>query len=165
MAMLDKEKVLETINMIRLHNFDIRTVTLAVSLRDCISEDIDRVCDKVAFKLKSYAENLVEYASIIEDISRTDDYQEDTTFTNFIDEYNKLTGNNLDLTSGEDDVRMTDQGLTVFYTDKEGKEQSKLLNTMVKELVGIKAKIKLEPYVEATKNVTNSLNKGMSNIV
>ena len=67
MAMLDKEKVLETINMIRLHNFDIRTVTLAVSLRDCISEDIDRVCDKVAFKLKSYAENLVEYASIIED--------------------------------------------------------------------------------------------------
>lgn len=67
MAMLDKEKVLETINMIRLHNFDIRTVTLAVSLRDCISEDIDRVCDKIAFKLKSYAENLVEYASIIED--------------------------------------------------------------------------------------------------
>lgn len=67
MTMLDKEKVLETINMIRLHNFDIRTVTLAVSLRDCISEDIDRVCDKIAFKLKAYAENLVEYASIIED--------------------------------------------------------------------------------------------------
>ncbi len=65
--MFDKEKVLETIDMIRLHNFDIRTVTLAVSLRDCISEDITRVCDKIAFKLKSYAENLVNYASIIED--------------------------------------------------------------------------------------------------
>lgn len=67
MAMLDKEKVLETINMIRAQNFDIRTVTLAVSLRDCISEDIDRVCDKIAYKLKSYGENLVNYASIIED--------------------------------------------------------------------------------------------------
>ena len=65
--MFDKEKVLETIDMIRLHNFDIRTVTLAVSLRDCMSEDINRVCDKIAYKLKSYAENLVNYASIIED--------------------------------------------------------------------------------------------------
>ncbi len=65
--MFDKEKVLETIDMIRLHNFDIRTVTLAVSLRDCISEDINRVCDKISYKLKSYAENLVNYASIIED--------------------------------------------------------------------------------------------------
>ncbi len=65
--MFDKEKVLETIDMIRLHNFDIRTVTLAVSLRDCISEDINRVCDKIAFKLTSYAENLVNYASIIEE--------------------------------------------------------------------------------------------------
>ncbi len=65
--MFNKEKVLETIDMIRLHNFDIRTVTLAVSLRDCISEDINRVCDKIAYKLTSYAENLVNYASIIED--------------------------------------------------------------------------------------------------
>ena len=65
--MFDKEKVLETIDMIRFHNFDIRTVTLAVSLRDCISEDINRVCDKISYKLKSYAENLVNYASIIED--------------------------------------------------------------------------------------------------
>ncbi len=65
--MFDKEKVLETIDMIRLHNFDIRTVTLAVSLRDCISEDINKVCDKISFKLKSYAENLVKFASVIED--------------------------------------------------------------------------------------------------
>lgn len=67
MTMLDKEKVLETINMIRSQNFDIRTVTLAISLRDCISEDINRVCDKIAYKLKSYGENLVSYANIIED--------------------------------------------------------------------------------------------------
>ena len=67
MSLLDTDKVLETINMIKLHNFDIRTVTLALSLRDCISEDINKVCDKIAFKLQSYAGNLVEYASIIED--------------------------------------------------------------------------------------------------
>ena len=52
--------------MIKLYNFDIRTVTLAVSLRDCISENIDIVCDKIRFKLDKYAKNLVKYADEIE---------------------------------------------------------------------------------------------------
>ena len=52
--------------MIKLHNFDIRTVTLAISLRDCISEDVNIVCDKIQRKLDKYAKNLVKYASDIE---------------------------------------------------------------------------------------------------
>ncbi|MBR4623926.1 MAG: DUF711 family protein, partial [Alphaproteobacteria bacterium] len=42
---MEENKILETINMIKLHNLDIRTVTMAISLRDCISEDVDKVCE------------------------------------------------------------------------------------------------------------------------
>jgi len=66
MTIFDENLILETINMIKLHNFDIRTVTLAVSLRDCISQNIDTVCDKIKFKLEKYASNLVKYANDIE---------------------------------------------------------------------------------------------------
>ena len=66
MTIFDEDLILETINMIKLHNFDIRTVTLTISLRDCISEDINVVCDKIKFKLDKYAKNLVQYANEIE---------------------------------------------------------------------------------------------------
>ena len=64
--MIDKNSILETINMIKLHNLDIRTVTLALSLRDCVSEDVDRVCENIYNKIKKYAKNLVEYANELE---------------------------------------------------------------------------------------------------
>ncbi len=64
--MIDKNSILETINMIKLHNLDIRTVTLALSLRDCAAEDIDVVCDKIYNKITKYAKNLVEYANDLE---------------------------------------------------------------------------------------------------
>lgn len=66
MKIFDENLILETINMIKLYNFDIRTVTLAVSLRDCMSENVDIVCDKIQRKLDKYARNLVKYASDIE---------------------------------------------------------------------------------------------------
>lgn len=66
MTIFDENLILETINMIKLHNFDVRTVTLAISLRDCISQDINVVCDKIRFKLDKYASNLVKYANEIE---------------------------------------------------------------------------------------------------
>ena len=66
MTIFDENLILETINMIKLHNFDIRTVTLAISLRDCLSEDVNVVCDKIKFKLDKYAKNLVQYADDIE---------------------------------------------------------------------------------------------------
>ena len=52
--------------MIKLHNLDIRTVTLALSLRDCMSEDIDKVCEKIYNKIIKYAKNLDAYAIEIE---------------------------------------------------------------------------------------------------
>ena len=57
--MINEQNILETINMIKLYNLDIRTVTLALSLRDCISEDIDKLCDNIYNKIKKYAKNLV----------------------------------------------------------------------------------------------------------
>ena len=52
--------------MIKLHNLDIRTVTLALSLRDCIHPDVDVVCEKIYNKIKKYAANLVKYANELE---------------------------------------------------------------------------------------------------
>ncbi len=64
--MINEHSILETINMIKLHNLDIRTVTMAISLRDCISTDINEVCDNIYKKITSYAKNLCEYAGELE---------------------------------------------------------------------------------------------------
>ena len=66
MTIFDENLIIETINMIKLQNFDIRTVTLSISLRDCISEDVNIVCDKIQKKLDKYGKNLVKYANEIE---------------------------------------------------------------------------------------------------
>ncbi|MBO8431295.1 PFL family protein, partial [Spirochaetes bacterium] len=64
--MINENNILETINMIKLHNLDIRTVTLALSLRDCADNDVNVVCDNIYNKIKYYARNLVEYANELE---------------------------------------------------------------------------------------------------
>ena len=64
--MINEHDILETINMIKLHNLDIRTVTLALSLRDCIDRDVERVCANIYEKITKYARNLVEYANDLE---------------------------------------------------------------------------------------------------
>lgn len=66
MAVINENFILETINMIKLHNLDIRTVTLALSLRDCMDSDVDVVCENIYNKIKKYAKNLVEYANDLE---------------------------------------------------------------------------------------------------
>ena len=63
---INEQFILETINMVKLHNLDIRTVTLAISLRDCIHPNIDIVCEKIRNKIRKYAKNLVEYAEELE---------------------------------------------------------------------------------------------------
>ena len=66
MTIFNESLILETINMIKLHNLDIRTVTLALSLRDCISDDVDVVCENIYNKIIKYAKNLDAYATEIE---------------------------------------------------------------------------------------------------
>ncbi len=67
MSFFNEKSIIETINMIKVHNLDIRTVTLALSLRDCCGENVREVGDKIYKKITKYAKNLYNYASEIED--------------------------------------------------------------------------------------------------
>lgn len=64
--MFDAKSILETINMIKVNNLDIRTVTLSLSLRDCIDKDIKVVGENIRNKILKYAKNLCNYANEIE---------------------------------------------------------------------------------------------------
>ena len=57
--MINTADILETINMIREENLDIRTVTMGISLYDCVSDNVDRLCDNIYAKLMRCAKNLV----------------------------------------------------------------------------------------------------------
>ena len=67
MSFFNEKSIIETINMIKIHNLDIRTVTLALSLRDCCGENIREVGEKIYKKITKYAKNLYNYAAEIED--------------------------------------------------------------------------------------------------
>ena len=64
--MLNVADILETIGMIREENLDIRTITMGISLLDCVSEDVDRLCDKVYDKITKTAKGLVSTGVSIE---------------------------------------------------------------------------------------------------
>lgn len=60
------EEVLETIRMTEVEHFDIRTVTLGISLRDCFSPNLNESKQKVYDKITKIGGNHVKYASEIE---------------------------------------------------------------------------------------------------
>lgn len=66
MTLFHTESILETINMIKLHHLDIRTVTLALSLRDCCDSDVKKVGENIHNKIIKYAKNLNAYANDLE---------------------------------------------------------------------------------------------------
>ncbi len=64
--MLNVYVILETIRMLQDECLDIRTITMGISLLDCIDSDIDKACDKVYEKIVRKAENLVKTGEQIE---------------------------------------------------------------------------------------------------
>ena len=64
--MLNTADILETISMIREENLDIRTITMGISLLDCATDDVNRLCDKVYDKITKKAEKLVSTGEDIE---------------------------------------------------------------------------------------------------
>ncbi len=64
--MINAHDILETIRMIQNECLDIRTITMGISLLDCIDSDIDKACDKVYDKITKCAANLVPVAEKIE---------------------------------------------------------------------------------------------------
>lgn len=64
--MLNAYNILETIRMIQDECLDIRTITMGISLLDCIDTDIDRACEKVYNKIVTKAGKLVAVGQQIE---------------------------------------------------------------------------------------------------
>jgi len=63
--MISLKEVLETIDMLSLQHLNIRTVTLGISLLDCIDADFKKMENKVKEKIISKAENFVKIADSI----------------------------------------------------------------------------------------------------
>lgn len=64
--MINTQDILETINMIREENLDIRTITMGISLLSCANSDIHTSCDKIYEKICRRAEHLVKTGENIE---------------------------------------------------------------------------------------------------
>ncbi len=58
--MISRFEVEETNKMIQEENLDIRTITMGINLLDCISDDMDKLCQNVYDKITTKAENLVQ---------------------------------------------------------------------------------------------------------
>ena len=52
-------EVNETNKMIEQENLDVRTITLGISLLDCIDSDLEKLNEKIYNKITTYAKDLV----------------------------------------------------------------------------------------------------------
>ncbi|MCD2492673.1 PFL family protein [Lacrimispora sp. NSJ-141] len=64
--MINRFEVDETNKMIEQEKLDVRTVTMGISLLDCIDSQLDKVNEKVYKKITSYAKDLVDVGHEIE---------------------------------------------------------------------------------------------------
>ncbi len=66
MKFIEKNDILETIQMIQDENLDIRTITMGISLLDCADTNIERSCEKIYTKITKLAQNLVSVGEELE---------------------------------------------------------------------------------------------------
>lgn len=64
---MESEKILETIHMISDENLDVRTITMGISLLDCIDSDSDKACQKIYDKITTKAKDLVKVGEQIQE--------------------------------------------------------------------------------------------------
>lgn len=64
--MININEVIETNNMIEKENLDVRTITLGISLLDCISDDLEVLCSNIYGKITRTARDLVKTGREIE---------------------------------------------------------------------------------------------------
>ncbi|MGA9139644.1 MAG: PFL family protein, partial [Methanocella sp.] len=67
MSVYSIEEILETVSMIQAQHLDIRTVTMGINLRGCISPDIDTMRDNIYNTITTRAKNLVSEAKAVEE--------------------------------------------------------------------------------------------------
>ena len=65
--MINSREIMETIKMIDDEHLDIRTITMGISLLDCIDSSAEKACEKIYEKITRLAKDLVKTG---EDISR-----------------------------------------------------------------------------------------------
>jgi len=58
--MMETKQILETIRMVEEENLDIRTITMGISLLDCIDASTEKTCQNIYNKITSKAKNLVK---------------------------------------------------------------------------------------------------------
>lgn len=66
MNLINTQDILQTIEMIESQHLDIRTITMGISLLDCIDPDVERCCGKVYEKITRLAADLVKTGEDIE---------------------------------------------------------------------------------------------------
>ncbi|MCD8022347.1 MAG: DUF711 family protein, partial [Lachnospiraceae bacterium] len=64
--MINIFEVSETNKMITQENLDVRTITLGISLLDCVTDQLDVLCDNIYRKITTVAKDLVTVGSEIE---------------------------------------------------------------------------------------------------
>ena len=64
--MINLQEASETINMITQENLDVRTITMGISLLDCVDSDIDKLRDKIYRRITVTAKDLVAVGNQIE---------------------------------------------------------------------------------------------------
>ena len=57
--MLDFNEIVETNRMVASENLDVRTITMGISLLDCMTPDLDKLCENIYNKITESAKNLV----------------------------------------------------------------------------------------------------------
>ena len=57
--MININEVIETNKMIEKENFDVRTITMGISLMDCVSDNLQTLCDNIYNKITRLAKDLV----------------------------------------------------------------------------------------------------------
>ena len=58
--MVELNEVFETVNMVAQENLDVRTITMGISLLDCIDPNLDKLCNKIFDKITTSAKDLVK---------------------------------------------------------------------------------------------------------
>ena len=58
--MITLDEVLETNEMVQRMNFDVRTITMGISLLDCVGSTVQETCDNIYNKITTKAKNLVK---------------------------------------------------------------------------------------------------------
>ena len=66
MSNFTAQNVLETIKMIEEENLDVRTITMGISLLDCIDSDGEKAREKIYNKIMTSAKDLVRVGKEIE---------------------------------------------------------------------------------------------------